>query len=259
MPTFFQIRTYMTYWLDAVDEHSLHSPFFYDLYTKVIRVPYTENVIAETRRRSLLGNNTSITVNDFGVGSMTLKSNTRRIGDIARTSLTPADLSALYARLIAYYKSTTVLELGTSLGINTLYLAAQPGTRVTTFEGSAEVAAQARNGFDIAGAGNITLVQGNIDQTLPAWLAQGSNKIDFAFIDANHRYEPTMRYFQWLLPRIHTQSVLVFDDIHYSAGMQRAWQELRQHTLVYASADLYRCGMLFFDPSLNKQHVVLQR
>jgi len=258
MPTIFQISTYLTYWLDAVDEHSLHSPFFYDLYTKVIDMPYTGNAIAEDRRKSLLENNTSISVKDFGVGSMTLKSNVRRISDIARTSLTPANLSALYTRLIAYSASTTVLELGTSLGINTLYLAL-PGTRVTTFEGSPEISAQARTGFEAAGATNINLVQGNIDQTLPSWLAHSSEKIDFVFIDANHRYEPTMRYFQWLLPRVHAQSVFVFDDIHYSKEMQQAWQELRQHTLVYASADLYRCGLIFFDPSLNKQHVVLQR
>jgi len=258
MPTLFQISTYLTYWLDAVDEHSLHSPFFYDLYTKVISMPYTAHAIAEARRKSLLENNTSISVRDFGVGSMTLKSNERRLRDIARTSLTPAALSALYARLIAYSKSTTVLELGTSLGINTLYLALG-GTRVTTFEGSPEIAAQARANFEAAGTSNITLIQGNIDQTLPSWLAHSSDKVDFAFIDANHRYEPTMRYFQWLLPRIHAGSVLIFDDIHYSKEMQRAWEELRQHTLVYASADLYRCGLLFFDPSLNKQHVVLQR
>jgi len=260
MPTTFQFRTFLTYWLDAVTEHSLHSPFFYDLYTNVIRVPYAPAAYStiEQLRHELLSDTSTLSITDLGAGSQTLRSNTRRVCDIARISLTPADLSALYARIIAYFNCTTVLELGTSLGINTLYLAARAGTQVTTFEGSPEIAAQARASFNAAGADNITLVQGNIDQTLPTYLTQ-AGKIDLAFIDANHRYEPTVRYFQWLIARIHTRSVLIFDDIHYSREMQQAWEELRHHTLVYASADLYRCGLLFFDPSLNKQHVVLQR
>ena len=79
-----------------------------------------------------------------------------------------------------------------------------------------------------------------------------------AFMDANHRYEPTIRYFELLLKKVHEKSVLIVDDIHHSCDMEKAWKEMQRHRLVYGSADLFRCGILFFDPSLNKQHVILQ-
>ena len=77
-------------------------------------------------------------------------------------------------------------------------------------------------------------------------------------MDANHRYEPTVNYFNSLLRVIHTKSIIIMDDIHYSEEMEKAWKEIKNHELVHASIDLFRCGILFFDPSLNKQHVVLQ-
>ena len=101
------------------------------------------------------------------------------------------------------------------------------------------------------------MIEGNIDTTLLSFLSS-HGKIDFAFIDANHRYEPTKKYVEWIVQRTHPNSILILDDIHQSADMQKAWSEIQQHKLVYATVDLYRCGLLFFDPSLNKQHVVLQ-
>jgi predicted O-methyltransferase YrrM len=147
--------------------------------------------------------------------------------------------------------------LGTSLGINTLYLSAGAGTKVTTFEGALSIAGIARKVFQGFPSHDITLKTGDISKTLPDFL-QASARVDFAFMDANHRYAPTLQYAGWLLERIHHKSIIVVDDIHYNEEMDRAWEALKKHPLVCASADLYRCGMLFFDPSLDKQHVVLQ-
>jgi predicted O-methyltransferase YrrM len=149
-----------------------------------------------------------------------------------------------------------VLELGTSLGINTLYLAQKKDAQITTFEGAEEIADIAAFNFEFLDAKNIKLVTGNLQQTLPQW-ASMNNKVDFAFIDANHRYEPTLRYTELLISKTHSQSILVIDDIHRSADMEGAWHELSRHPLVYVSVDLFRCGILFFDPSLTKQKVVL--
>jgi predicted O-methyltransferase YrrM len=259
MPTLFQIKSYLTFWLDAVDEHSLHSPFLFDLYTKVIKPasgPAQFEAI-EAFREKLLQNRSIITVADPGAGSLALKGAQRRISDIATTSLSPARYSALYARVIRHFACRHLVELGTSLGINTLYLGHAPETTVSTFEGAPEVADLARTTFEFAGATNIKLIEGNIDTSLPSYLLNAP-KVDFAFVDAHHRYDPTLKYVQWLIKKVHARSVIILDDIHYSPDMERAWNELKRHELVYASADLYRCGFLFFDPSLNKQHVVLQ-
>lgn len=258
MPSIFQVKTYITYWLDAVSKHSLHSPFLYDLYTRVI---HGESLLADFRglediRKQLLSNNQIIPRSNFGAGTQTRSNPTTTIGDIARLSLSPQKFSLLYYRLIRYFQFVQVVELGTSFGISALYLATA-GATVTTFEGSPEIASVARNTFQTGNSSTLKLIEGDIDQTLPKYL-ETVRTIDLAFIDANHRYEPTMRYFKWLQGKTHLRSCIVLDDIHYSEDMEKAWNEIKANKLVYATVDLYRCGLVFFDPSLNKQHVVLQ-
>lgn len=251
----FQLRSFISYWLDAVDEHSLHSPFFYDFYTKVVKGDSVDDQVAESLRGKLLRDRRSIHVEDFG--SHIHKPATRSINQIAKLSLTPKKFSSFYARIIAHFNLSTIVELGTSLGINALYLARKTGSHVTTFEGSTALTNLSNLTFEFARAKNITVVQGNIDHTLSSRLGY-LRKIDFVFVDANHRYEPTVRYFEQMAPKLHAASIVVLDDIHYSREMNDAWNKIRNHKLVYASADLFRCGILFFDPSLNKQHVILQ-
>lgn len=260
----FQVRAFITYWLHAVDAHSLHSPFFYDFYTRIIRyhhagdssfLPVYREI--EDARRTLLKNETEIEVLDLGAGTKGGLKPRRKISDIARRSLSSSWYSQLYHRAVVHYHAANILELGTSLGVNTMYLAAHRSGHVTTFEGSPEIARRAASLFAEKGFTNITVVPGNIDDTL-AGVVSLIPRVDFVFVDANHRHAPTLRYFERLLPKVHERSVIVFDDIHSSAGMQAAWHEIRQHARVTGSADLFRCGFVFFDPSLNRQHLVLQ-
>jgi predicted O-methyltransferase YrrM len=259
MPTFFQFKTYFTYWLDQVSEHSLHSPFLFDFYTKVLHAKSDSHVFGtiEQRRREYLRDKTLLTIQDPGAGSTNLKTSSRMVCDIAHTSLSSSKYSSLYARIIHHFNCKSILELGTSLGINTLYLATKPDSSVTTLEGAAPIAATAHATFEELQIKNIRLIEGNINSTLYTYLGNCTS-LDFAFLDANHRYEPTLKYFDAIVQKIHAGSVIVLDDIHYSPEMEQAWNYARKHALVYASIDLYRCGLLFFDPSLNKQHVVLQ-
>ena len=211
----------------------------------------------ERQRIDLLHNNHEINVEDLGAGSRHFKTTKRNIGDIARTSLSPLKYSMLYRSLIRRNKAQSVVELGTSLGINTLYMGHNVDARIYTFEGSSGIAGIAQELFERTRSGNISLIRGDIDKTLPDVLSQ-IEVIDFALMDANHRYEPTLRYFELLLPRVKQSSVIAIDDIHYSTEMARAWQAIKQCNAVYGSVDLFRCGLVFFDPSLNRQHFVLQ-
>jgi predicted O-methyltransferase YrrM len=254
-PTFSQVTSYASYWLTAVDEHSLHSPFFYDFYTRVVKAKSHPLAIAENLRTRLLNSTLTVNIADLGAGSV-LKSNTRTVRDITRVSVSAAKYSALFARAIAHFTCKTVVELGTSVGINTLYLAQPTHARVRTFEGAPALAELARDTIRFSQQKNIELIEGNIDTTLPIFL-EGHHPIDFAFVDANHRYEATLRYFELLLNASANHTVLVFDDIHLNTEMEKAWAAIKNHPLVYATADLYRCGFVFLDPQLTRQHWVL--
>lgn len=259
MSLLFQSRAYITYWLNAIGSHSLHSPFFFDFYSSVVANDAISETyeVPENIRSCMLSDRSPIDVTDLGSGSRINGEPTRRICDIARVSLSPPRRSRLLDRLARHYGCVHIVELGTSLGINALYLASDKNRRVVTFEGSPEISRVAKANFAAAGASNIEQVEGDIAVTLPAYL-KDNQPLDLVFMDANHRYAPTMAYFELIRPALHRKSIVILDDIHYHPEMEKAWQELRDHTAVGGSGDLFRTGILFFDPSLNKQHVVLQ-
>lgn len=239
-----------------MDDHSVHSPYFFDFYQKVIKEkekPAFEAI--EQTRKKLLTDTHSVTYQDLGTPSKHFKSDQRTIASIASTSLSPQKWSAFYFRVAEHLNAKRIIELGTSMGITTLYLAQSKERKVFTFEGNPSMVNIALTNFEYFDQGNITLLEGNIETSLPDFLEDPS-KVDMVLLDANHRYDPTLRYFNWLCKRIADKGIIIVDDIHASPEMDNAWNYLRQHDLVYGSIDLYKCGLLFFDPSLNKQHFI---
>jgi predicted O-methyltransferase YrrM len=77
------------------------------------------------------------------------------------------------------------------------------------------------------------------------------------YIDANHRYEPTLRYFDALVKYCTPDAVLVLDDIHWSAEMEKAWEKIKQHEKVTLTIDIFDAGLVFFTPLYTKQHYTL--
>lgn len=256
MPNFFRLKSFLNHWLDVVDEHSIHSPFFFDFYNRVIRGERDPMFIEiEKTRGRLLSNHSFVSVKDLGATSPHFKNDKRTISKVAATSLNDEKQCELFYRILKYSDAKSILELGTSMGITSLYLSKKDESRVTTFEGNPAMISIARTNFEYFKQKNIEVIEGNIDHTLPDYL-QNPAKIDFALIDANHRYEPTVRYFNLIARRMGDNGIMVIDDIYYSKEMARAWQELKKHDLVYGSVDLFRCGILFFDLNLNKQHFI---
>lgn len=215
-----------------------------------------ENI--EALRQQLLKDEGLIKVEDLGAGSRVDQGQERKLSSIARHASTPPRFSRLLARLISRFQAQTVLELGTSLGLNTLHMAqANPMAQIYTLEGSSHIADLAQTHFRNLDAPNINLTLGNIDQTLETVLAD-LPQVDLLYMDANHRYEPTLRYFQQALPKLHQKSLVVIDDIHWSAQMNRAWREITARSEVSLSLDLFEAGILFFDTDLPKEHYILK-
>lgn len=257
----FQLLAYLRFWLRSGNAHGLHSPFVFGLYTSVVRHTgwYSAYSAIEARRQELLNSPASISVTDFGAGSHTGAGRQRRVADIARTAAKPTHLAQLLFRLVNYFRPATILELGTSLGLTTAYLAsADSRNQVVTFEGCPNVADVARDTFGSLQLRNIDIIEGNIDDTLAPALAALGAPVDFAFFDGNHRYEPTLRYFRQCLAHRTDESVFVFDDIHWSPDMERAWEVVKAHPDVTLTVDLFYIGLVFFRKNQPKQHFWLR-
>ncbi|HTB53122.1 MAG TPA: class I SAM-dependent methyltransferase [Ferruginibacter sp.] len=258
MYTRFQLaKKYLHYYFTASNGkgHGVHSPFVYDFIRNVLKdkKKYKCYEQIEGSRKNLLANNTVIEVEDFGAGSAVIKTNQRVVKDIAASSLKQKKYAQLLFRIVQYYKTETIIELGTSFGITTAYLAST-NSKVFTCEGAKNIAAIAQQHFNSLGLKNIELVQGDFGQTLQPLFAQ-LNKIDLAFIDGNHRKEPTLGYFNQLLNHSTNATILIFDDIHWSAEMEAAWQEIQSHPAVTLTIDLFFIGIVLINNDFKvKQH-----
>jgi len=255
----YQFFAYIKYWLHSTNEHSLHSPFLYEFYTNIVKNKNESGRSEiEELRTTLLKNKLTVEIDDLGAGSRIHNSNRRKISQIAKHSTTPYKFSELLFRLIEKLAPETIIELGTSLGINTLYMSqARPTSKVYTFEGSETIASLAQENFTLLKIQNVELIKGNIDVTLPVFLSS-KKTIDLAYIDANHRYEPTINYFNQICTRTNEKSIVIIDDIHWSKEMKQAWNEIKRSPKVSTSIDLFEAGILFFNLDLPKTELVLK-
>ncbi len=227
--------------------HGIHSPFVFSFIKKVLNTTtkgdWVNNI--ENYRAEVLNNKQEIKMVDLGAGAILQTNKTKKISVIARGSLKSKKYSTLLNRIVAYYRPSNVLEMGTSFGITTCYLAqAMPGGAVVTMEGAPAIAKEALHTFSTLGFSNIQLLEGNFDNSLPLYFNTIST-IGLAYVDGNHSYEPTMRYFNLLLNKSNQDSIFIFDDIHWSREMEMAWKEIKEDQRVSLTIDLFYIGIVF--------------
>ena len=243
-------KKYLHYYLAASNGkgHGTHSPFVFDFIANVLndkRDFYAYGQI-EDLRKQLLHDEAIVEITDFGAGSASSTSNQRRICDIAKHAAKNKKFAQLLFRIANYYQPKTVLELGTSLGISSAYFAAaNPHAKVITIEGSPEIAAIADQNFEKLDIKNIHIVTGKFDDVLPDIL-KTIGELDLCFIDGNHRKEPTIKYFNELTQYSQENSILIFDDIHWSREMEEAWNIIKASDRVSLTIDLFFIGLVFF-------------
>lgn len=211
----------------------------------------------EIIRRRLLASKDSIEIKDFGAGSLVEKGNQRSIASIAKYSLqTPRFCNFLF-RLCEYYQPSTIIELGTSFGIATLYLADSTSVKkVFTVEGCPATAKIAQQNFSSAGLEKIDLQITEFDAFIQNWKSKNQS-IDLLYVDGNHQFAPTVRYYEELAPLISKNGIVIFDDIHLSPQMTAAWEALKKSPQAAYSVDLFRLGILFFGNEKKQKHHTL--
>lgn len=240
--------------------YGIHSPFLYSLLTETVfnKINNSDFEAIERIRKVLLKNSSKIKVSDIGAGSKKMKSEIRKISDTVLYSAIKPKFGKVLYNLAKRFNPKTVLELGTSLGISTLYLAnAVKNSKIYTIENCAETAKIAAENFKMSKLKNIEQYVGNIDEILPQLISSADN-FDFVFFDANHKEEPVLKYFNLCLSNSTEKSIFVFDDIHWSKGMENAWNKIKACEKVTLSVDLFFFGIVFFDENLSKQDFIIK-
>lgn len=236
--------------------YNVHSPFVYDFILDVMDTTKEYYIYPhlEHQRKILLANHEEIDFVDFGAGHNDGK---RKVSEIAKSSLSPINQCRLLFNLINKYKPTHSIELGTSLGLSTLYMAATAESNIIhTIEGNPESASLASDLFKKMKATNIKPYSGAFEDHLTGILSQIPT-LDFAFIDGNHAKDPTLTYFKLFKEKSNSNTILIFDDIYWSKGMTEAWETIKKDKAVSLTIDLYEIGIVFFNKNLSKEDITL--
>ena len=260
MKKLFLAYNYLIYRFKSTNEHGVHSPFVYDLLMNVVynRTDYYAYRLIEQVREQLLSSKKTIHCTDLGAGSLKNNNVVKSIKQVAETAAKPPKYAQLLFRLVDHFQPTQILELGTSLGISTAYMAsANSKAKVITIEGCTEIAGAAKHNFEQLELKNIEQLTGNFDTVLPHVLDK-IEKLDLVFFDGNHRKQATLNYFNECLQKAHEGSVFIVDDIYWSAEMKEAWEEIKNNDRVKVTIDLFFMGIVFFRKEQVKQHFVIR-
>lgn len=255
----FRVLNFVKYFFNAKTAHGVHSPFVFHFIQNILKNNHFfyafENI--ESIRAKLLLSQIEIEVTDFGAGSKKNKKHKRKVSDIARYSAKQPKYGQLLFKMVNEYKCKNILELGTSLGISTMYMASVSSqNNLYTIEGCPNISRIAEINFSKMNLQNIRLLTGNFDDILPSVLKK--NKFDLIFIDGNHRSKFLLKYFDMCIPYLQENAIIIIDDINWSKDMNQAWKEIISKNEVILSIDLFEVGLCFTNKAFTKEHFVLR-
>ena len=280
----YRVGSYLRHCLTArhTGGHGIHSPYLFEWVRMVLSDEnsyYAWGEIEKVRARMLADRRVMEFV-DYGAGIGNRESENgnreardrRKVSDIAKRSLAKKKYAQMLARLVnwlgrplltspsrggigdgqlAMGNGLIIVELGTSLGVTTAYMAAMDKrNKLITYEGCPAVAEIAKENWEALGLKNIDCRVGEITAEI---LDRDLERVDVAFIDANHTYAGTRAYFNVLAEKMHRKSVMIVDDIHYNKEMEQAWREICADERVTSTMDLYQMGLVFFDKDYWKR------
>ncbi|MBK8348138.1 MAG: class I SAM-dependent methyltransferase [Saprospiraceae bacterium] len=253
----YRIISFFKFYIKAISLYNVQSPFLFDFVMNVLDTKkefYAFNAL-ETAREKLRKTPTFITLTDYGAGSSVLKTKKRKISDITSTSVSGQTKCRILFNLANHYACHSILELGTSLGISSAYLASANHTsEIVTMEGDPNIAAVATDVHQTLGLKNIQIVTGIFENTLSKTLDHFEH-LDLVFIDGHHAEVPTRTYFETIISKCDESSIIVIDDIYWSPGMTQAWHSIISRNDVTLTIDLYDIGIVFFRKELSRQHI----
>lgn len=253
----FKIKAYLRFLWRSKNQHGIHSPFVFKLITQCFykKTYYAAYDLWDQAQQELLNSDEVLEVNDVGAGSKVFTSHRRPVCKIAKHVSISRKRAQLMIRLVDYLSIENALELGTSIGLGSISIAALGQTQLKTVEACPATSAYANNLFKQLEL-PITSIQSTFDEYIRKLPSEVS--FDLIYIDGHHDGEATLQYVEDLLPYKHNDSVFILDDIHWSPSMELAWETIKNHPEVRVTIDTFQWGLVFFRTEQVKQHFVIR-
>jgi predicted O-methyltransferase YrrM len=230
--------------------HGVHSPAVYEFVSNVLFSSDKKDNCKklEVLVKKLKKDKQVINFTELGGGSHFFKDTSREIKSLIVKSSVKKRYGRLLYRIANYYQPSTILEIGTSIGISTLYMAlGAPKSRIQTIEGNSSVIEIAKQNATFLNVDNIIFHHGLFDTILPK-ITNHTKPPELVFMDGNHTYAATLSYFRQI-SRSMQKGIIILDDIYWSTGMKEAWQQIVKESVV--SIDIFQFGIILIDEMLT--------
>ncbi|TVR80750.1 MAG: class I SAM-dependent methyltransferase [Chitinophagaceae bacterium] len=257
-----QLLWYLKYYRIAKTRFDVHSPFVYEFIEEIIKDKRSFYAFekVDLLRKKWIKKNESYEYTDLGAGTFTGEKKIRNTKKVIQNQACNAKYGKLLFRLVNFFQPEKILELGTSLGISTAYIAlAKSSAQIITIEGCNKTARKAAESFQFLDIENVQTLEGDFEKNVHELLHQKNFIPDFVFIDGNHKGEAIIKYFDLLYPLMKEKdTVIIFDDIRWSGDMYNAWESIAKRPEANLTIDIYKFGLVFFRKGIRKQHFTLR-
>ncbi|MEM6316706.1 MAG: hypothetical protein AAF960_03495 [Bacteroidota bacterium] len=229
-------NAFLKFYWSATTKYKIHSPFAFQFLTEVLEDDryYHFFGVIETYRRNLLTNSESVSSEN---GKQTIH------------QLTKNEIDQTYGQIlfkaVHLYKPDTIVELGTGLGIATLYQATPASlTQVYTFEKNTALAKKTRQFFQQFGRRNITIAPLKNVEVLEQNLSE-MGTVDFILFN-DFDVDEGLELFEVILKFAQTNTVVALRTPYENSAKMQFWEQMKKHSRVRMSIDIFGLGFLFF-------------
>jgi len=245
---------YIKYRWNARTLHGIHSPFIFDFMEKATKLRPNakdemaiKNFVLKQKR-----NRKKLEIKDFGAKSKKLDKH-RSIDQIFKISSSFGKNGILLFRICKHFKPQNILELGTSIGMGSLYMhLGNPKSRLISIEGCPETHSIAKENLKNY---PIKLINNTFKNTINSF---SEEKFDLVFIDGHHDGEALLEYMDALTKYTHDHTIFVLDDIRWSYSMFESWNKLSAAESFHLSLDFFKMGVLVRRPQQVKENFILR-
>jgi len=218
--------------------YGVHSPFAYNLITKVIeeKAPFYAFEDIETFRKNLL-------------------SDKNNLSSITGKETQHPNYGAFLFRMVNFFKCQTILQIGCSTGVMSLYLAfaSRTQTECYAFENRPNLLQPAK---DFALAHNLNklyFIEGNYSEQVQN-ICNSLTKIDLLFINQLPDSLETEKIIRLCESFVDESTIFIINDIATNKDRRNLWKKMKNHPQSRVSMDLYALGVVFFNKKLPKRH-----